>query len=981
MKSIQAPRVENFTRRITPPPALGTQRLETVLIAPAYQERPAFDSRGLPLPEAQISWVGESGADTDQYRSGLANAFGVFADAPGLRAGAVVDPLSISMVSQIGAGPARVEKQLYGPSNERVAFTRTSGISISTFGGEEEAGIFYRKLTVAGVEWGQVLARAAAPGVVEKATIGTAFPRPLSEETTSVRITLADNTSYTFLVVAYDEDDPTALLLQESLEYPAAISNIVRVDLVLRARNYQTLPQGGRAQALVGRVNTWPEATLGEDADGNELYLTNLSTYPIEVEYSDDTLGVTVTPDSTLKVELAYEAGDDKEVIQGVLDDALGRYFDGHSPLWVYGTDEDLNTELPSNGDLLISTASAYLMGTLRARSVGSELNGLQVSISVASGNDTPASFTEIAPGQWELLLSTDNSGDPSLTFEGLATLLDNESAPLEFVYGPHPGVTVINYASEPRNLRGLDTQAWRRQEALVDANSASFGITLRGGTTLQGIEIFGGQFPSLRLDPIPSAQFYMSYRALRRDLSPKATIATTGNRPGLLELTESSYEIELGPPSLTNPASLAAAVYLQQSGNRRVFLLSPHEVSPEEPWGTREAMTQTLDFTLKRDVVHVVALNDAYWMPQLAADFCRSLQGEITPGTMPEPLKKALRLYIPTKNPTTEPDFSLVSGINADFDSGADTVQASCDFLSAGVQVGDVLVAESAPLAGNILLQNGQRGWEVTDVGTGGDPYTVQIAGGAVAITGSAVTVYRRGTSLALPDGTYDTDRATPIIVQWQTLFRHPRLAKHHVDRWESVVAGRTLSMDGVYGLAHFMGVYATKAQNLPMSDNAYPNARRVEGTSDLFTEEQLSFLTGAGLILPIQTSAGGGTVKVRRDVSSDTTTQDFQFRGAGVAEDMLTIAIERTARRRLGPSVVNQELLDNLSVDLDAVLTQFRSPPVFRELEITRIVPLTPEVREQLGIDDTGVLIERRIRHFEEAAVAVSYQIVDSN
>ena len=493
-------------------------------------------------------------------------------------------------------------------------------------------------------------------------------------------------------------------------------------------------------------------------------------------------------------------------------------------------------------------------------------------------------------------------------------------------------------------------------------------------------------------------ASFVTNYRALLRNFTTYAGVATTGNRPGFVRVLPGEVEAKLGPISTQNPLALAADTYFGSSKGRRVFCFAPDEVSALHPWGTPAALSRLLRFTKGKPPAHIVLLNDSDDTLRQAHEFCVSLGGTDTVS-----LKAAQRLLVPTKNPEKGWDTLLIQNDNFQvFDDGGEIFlgllpQTSAEADAAKAYFGEDYYGDNPR---EVLIQvEGLEDfsdfdsidpslWEkVVDLSGGGKAFSCEAV---IALDGSvicrvpfwvptwpttSVSAYIPGQPIQTEDGV-DTEIAVSTLHEKHRRYTHPRLSKHHGDRVGLVINGRRQMVDGVYGLAQFAGLIAGFPQYKPLSQLSYPTLYTVMGTSDTFNDAELSQLSGIGLIVPEQDIPDESDVKVRRDVSSDTSTRVFMRRSAGVAEDMLARHIDRIIKPHLGPDLVTDAKCDLISGQLGGVYERHRMH--FAELEIGKVRAINEDDRQRYGIDDTGVSVVVRYKHAEELSAAIVEHVV---
>lgn len=986
-RSITEGGVFQFFTRIPRPVAPDAAALNTVFIVPLYQNVRAFEETGDLVESARVDLDGSGGGS---YTSAFPfNSQSVSAPLPGLRQGAVVDPAKTDIYLAFGSGAAATTNRLSSENDEQVLLDRstlTSGVLGGPNAGNPELREFSDSFNL---DFGIILAGLPVPG------LGAA------------RNPLANNL---ILVVFEGFEDKPAIVQALGSEAAPLTDNTLLIwadprvpsgtygyKIVILPRFFDVYPTG--RSAFIYASDFDPSGSVltdtGSEGAGTIEYenLDPNQDWDVEVvdpsPATDQDVTVVITP-YTATPKVTISLGTDgggaldpaKNTVDLVSEAVVAAFRDHYRPGWapvrVVNLGTSANTFVAALASTTITGPVLGWDGRIVKKTVGADGNDIRVDLQVAVGADDPAKVEQFGDNVIITLGTTGGSYDPADNLvSDLNDLLTAANIDLEIVidettipgteslypdgladYFNHAGFVIIGYQRKPASASALT-------EFLV------------GGLDAGGVEIYGGLLPNTNETTVVSARAYAEYRALRVDASPSASSVTTGNRANLIEVTEFEVERLLGEVSPDNPAGLAANQYFAAAAGRRLFILSPAVVSSTYPWGTQQAMQDAWDFLLKRTPYHVYAFNDAPFMTEWGASVTEALGGTET-----EALVKPTRLYYPIKNFETEADLTIASGTDADRDAfDLSQATASIDFVASGVVAGDAVVFSGleAEATAPLTLQSGDKAFEIATVNVGGDPFKVDFTTDLpVSVSNKAFTVFRPGETLTNTDGTYKSQEAAESLYDFHDQFVHPRLNKHLADAFETSVDGTFTLLDGVYMLAKFAGLIAKSPQHVPVNRVGYPEVRRVEGTSDIYNKDQLDLLTGGGIVVPIQRIAGEGPVIVRRDVSSDTSTRIFQRRTAGVAEDLLVIETERLIQPRLGPALVTEQVLDRVAIDITGLIDFFRERDVFRSIELVRIVAIDDEIRQDFGIDDTGVLVIYELAHLEEFTTAIINHII---
>lgn len=984
-------------------PAQATE-LRSVAIVPAYQVRDAFTSTGAVSETARVDFDVNDLLDVaTKYNGWHYAAAPKYAALPGLRQGAKVDADSVNVYFATGTGSTERTRRLFSAQNETVIL---SGVTASATTDYVGAGPTWVRLTLtstavnfellmdsSGVyEWNP----SDNPAVVP-------FPNPNSPDPTResyAHIILDDLPDYPIIVTSWTA---TQLIGFADLRigHLADVSktfSVVRDPAQFRVvtedeKAFLPAAFGPAASNALGAGFTavnfdtsqaWVIETkvpVADDDAALEVVITH-ATRTILIYLAKVATAVDVVGNAVAAINAAIETKffAMQEEAGGVYRPSTRLTKDGTvQPDWVpvriFGTGNVIDAAGPH--PLAVFGATGGL-GYLRATTAGVATNGKVVTVQVPASVNAALTVTTTATTV-VISLGTTLEPDPAGTVSVVKNTLflvnqalATAGAGVGFVFADESLPVLAD--TEYLDQYGLG-QYWNHLGFKFNSFSDDQSHAMSGGLRAGSLEVFGGILPFYDLIGGPGARVYAAYRALRTDLTASASLNTTGTHPQLTRLDADTYLRILGDVSSDNPAAVFADQYFLGGNRVPLYLLSPAEVTAEDPWGTETALQGCLDFLRVRPGYHVYLASDAYTTMGLAYNYVAGLGGTAT-----EPLTKPIRVYIPTKNPVAAPDTFVGSGDGSSVADGSAAMTADVDFSELGVLPGDVIVFEGLEYisyAGTVSLQNGQSGYVVNAVNAF-SPYsltfTVPTETG-VDFSNRAFTVYRTGASLVV-GGAFQADLAVTALEAWNANHVNYRLIKHHVDTYETPVSGAYRVLDGTYMLANLASVIANHPFHMPVSQKPYPLVRRVRGTSGLYTDAQLSRLTGAGLILPVSREGDDSAtapVYVRRDVSSDTSTIDLRRRSAGVAEDMLNIRVDQIVRPRLGPALVTDEILALIAADLTGLVEQFKND-IFRVLSLSQLRSITDDDRATYGINDTGVFIAFRVVHHQELSAAIS-------
>jgi len=644
-------------------------------------------------------------------------------------------------------------------------------------------------------------------------------------------------------------------------------------------------------------------------------------------------------------------------------------------------------------------------------RTTGVGGDGLNVGF-IYNPNAGVAQALEIVSANGELLITlpTDEFGVPvAITLDEIAIALDELDGDEAYIYPAK--IATVWLATTGAEVDPVDAlySGWNaiNVEAFCFREISDYTTTgleeMRSRLyTAEREESSGGSTDAVaRLDDtligkgsLGTIQLYADYVALRTDSSPIATIDVHGRTPDLVRVRPQDLDTVVGPVSLKNPMRTIFDEFFATSKASVAYFIGVDEVDADSPWGTEAAYDRAWTLALRRGGFHHFFFNDADWVLPWSVTQAEALGGEIDTETgVVSFLVKPAALYIPVKIPEIAPDARMAQGTQFELVSvsGTNTIfNSNVNFISAGVQAGDILLNLEYYGSGPTTLQDGRKGWTVIAVdvasptritlkGTGGNLALI-VGGGDPA----PFEVWRPGASLRDTTGEYLSDDAVDAMIAYHTLDGNwtRRVQKHVANTYQHPVNGVLTELDGVYLLAQYAGIIARTEDHLPSSAAKYsPRIELLDGGTSYFSDDQLNRLTGAGLTFPQQLVSPNGPVDVRRDVTSDTSTKTMQRRGSLAVEALLVLRIDRSVRPRLAQQLLTLQFLDMVVADVDATMTYFRDRNLFKYLEVDTITEIDDTIREEYGIDDTGVLVVWKYTHVEEAAAAIFHHVVNND
>jgi len=507
----------------------------------------------------------------------------------------------------------------------------------------------------------------------------------------------------------------------------------------------------------------------------------------------------------------------------------------------------------------------------------------------------------------------------------------------------------------------------------------------LQGGSNRAAVKVSLDEFLS-PAQGIP-IRVLADYRALRLDTSAATSVTAFGRAPDFVPVTRENYQAIAGRPQLRNPLAMMLEQFFRVAPQSVVSVLSVSEVSATFPYGTPAAINEALELLVRRRPYFIGIPAHGSSVQETVAEWCRSLGGDL-----PSRLRKMANVFLPIKNPTDEPVIDLVTGTSTDVEQNDDdgtyfsvvqgTVDISDDIrLSEIMEAGRlVMVVTQFPTSTDapILLADGRRGWRVSSAGINGNPFAFRVEGegAAFAITAGdqEFELVDRGESLLTPSGSFRSSAAARAIAVAEPRTAHRFLCKVLGDTVTLASAGRTVTVPHEVGvIPQILGMIAISDRNRARSltDNTFVAISRYTGTNDVYAQDDLNIVRGAGIIIPVQPNGPNTPVELSRDLTSDVTNRWTQKRSAQVLDHLLSLRVRRRVRPLLGPNDISSQFIDTVALAVNAELDALRDQ--FETLTLRTIRPITDADRARYQVNDTGVYVALERKHREEAAAMI--------
>jgi hypothetical protein len=474
---------------------------------------------------------------------------------------------------------------------------------------------------------------------------------------------------------------------------------------------------------------------------------------------------------------------------------------------------------------------------------------------------------------------------------------------------------------------------------AIVVSVLSSTGALVIDATDLDILQAFdgGADEGQLTIDadllgsPVPTAQVYVSYQALRTDV--------TGADDDFINLLEFSTEADvaarIGPIDIRNPLALACSRALQNSPSRPIKAIGVSAVSTSKPFGTSAAFSECFSYLESNEVYTIVPLTQDPEVHVL-------LNTHIT--SMSTAASKSERIgFFSQQLPAYSQAAVIGSGVDGNNGTGvivgnaAGEFQASTDFAAAGVQTaidaGKTLVLVVTALSTSADASDAANGtvgplYGIPVVGVKtGDNFTLTVNGTGTVAGGGALpagwdtlidvsfTVYDVGVAI-----TQASDQAE-AVANISESFADRRMFHHWPDRYTTSVDSTEQIVDGFYLAAGWAGVVNQVPPEQGLTRFAVAGATGLLHSGGYFSRANLDRIAGGGTFISVQ-DVQGGAVRCRHQLSTDVSSIQKRELSITKVVDYTAKYLRLSLNKHVGKFNITQTYLDALSTTIQGVL-----------------------------------------------------------
>jgi hypothetical protein len=419
-----------------------------------------------------------------------------------------------------------------------------------------------------------------------------------------------------------------------------------------------------------------------------------------------------------------------------------------------------------------------------------------------------------------------------------------------------------------------------------------------------------------------PASNLYISYKALRLDVTNKAV------NPGLLQFSDpTTLATELSPITADNPLGLGLYFALLNAPAVQITGLGVDAVTPSEPFGTVAAFTDAASFLEQFEVYSIAPLTHETAVHQV-------FQTHVDSMSLPENKGERIVLVNPSK-PVTRLNALVASGTNGNtLGSGGLTFDTGISNLTALLIAAGIPTPSSIPVSLGVFLNISDNALNYNVTAVSGSVVTVNIT-----FTGSQNTdsfysttdlktpplpaqliedpfsIKVRGAPLVLTDGiTPDKPNIAATYTQMAQSFLDRRVWMVVPDQCAATLSGVEQIIDGFYMCAAIAGMIGQQPPQQSFTNFPMTGFTRVIGSNDFFTPQQMNQMAGGGAYIILQDVKGVSPLYARMALTTDLTSIETRTDSITKVVDFCAKFYRTGLKNFIGRFNINQGLLDSL-------------------------------------------------------------------
>jgi hypothetical protein len=415
-------------------------------------------------------------------------------------------------------------------------------------------------------------------------------------------------------------------------------------------------------------------------------------------------------------------------------------------------------------------------------------------------------------------------------------------------------------------------------------------------------------------------APVYLSYTAIRKDVSPSARNAS------LLRFdNQTQLESAIPPISTVNPLGLGMFFALVNAPGVQITGLGVDAVSADEPYGTVEAYNKAAEFLEAFEVYALAPLTHSAEVGQLFNTHVNF---------MSEPTEKGERIVLfNSMQPTHALDTLVGSGGNGNsagttglsFDTGIPNLAAL--LLNKGVNpVGTIAIA-----AGVFLdIASDAKNYSISAVngsivtirttftaGTNDDGFysttALNVPPLPTQLIQEAFAVRIRGAALVTVDGSPDKNAIASAYAGMSQAYGNRRFWHTMPDQCAATIGGVEQVLEGFYMNAGIVGMIGQQPPQQSFTNFPMAGYSRVIGSTNYFSERQMNVMAAGGTYIIVQ-DAPSAPLIARMALTTDMTSVETRTDSITKVVDFTAKFLRRGLKNFIGRFNITQAFLDQL-------------------------------------------------------------------
>jgi hypothetical protein len=426
------------------------------------------------------------------------------------------------------------------------------------------------------------------------------------------------------------------------------------------------------------------------------------------------------------------------------------------------------------------------------------------------------------------------------------------------------------------------------------------------------------------------TAAAYLSYRAVRKDVSSVATNPSLLKFNSTTELTD-----ELSPVTTDNPLALGLYFALLNAPGVSVTGLGVDEIAADAPYGTVAAYVRAAEYLEAFEVYGVAPLTHDESVAQIFLSHVNLMSG---------PTEKGERICLfNLAKPTAKVDKLVASGTNGNGVAGNQATQFDTGIvnLAALVLAQGITPTGTIPVSAGLFLDIGSDAKKYSITSISGSIVTVKTTGftstenpdafystTALNISPLPTTLLNepfavrvRGASLTNTDGTPDRQGISETYAQIAQGYLNRRFWSVAPDKCAATLSGIEQVLEGFYLCAAIAGMIGQQPPQQSFTNFPMTGFTRVIGSTDFFSERQLNIIAAGGNYVVIQEASGQPLIS-RHALTSDMTSIETRTDIVTKVVDFTAKFLRRGLKNFIGRFNITQGFLDSLGHVIQGML-----------------------------------------------------------